>query len=323
MDAGLCPRPRQLADPPRLGGAGERRARAAAVLRRASSRATRSWCRSGAGAHDQRAGAADRRRRRAQGELRRVRRLALRRARLPGGRAAGEGAAGLLLGAALFHGPAAALRGGDAAARAAAGGLGQPAGRGPARSIARRSDGDFTRIQRISGRATVGELASDLYSGPMHRWDRVNAPRVKLYAGGLASASERRVLAGANAIAVRNPASRLWEVLQFVEARAGRDRGLRAAARSCAASSAPATRWAIRCRPGPSWWCSSRGRWCRSTSAPSSPARSCSIAGGRGSIPASDDAYLQGRHQGTRRGLRPYAPCDLRLRRVERDRRPG
>jgi hypothetical protein len=63
----------------------------------------------------------------------------------------------------------------------------------------------------------MGEALDDLVAGPTSRWDKVAAARVKLYGGALASASDSRVLSGANAAAVQR-ADGAWEILQFANA---------------------------------------------------------------------------------------------------------
>jgi hypothetical protein len=65
--------------------------------------------------------------------------------------------------------------------------------------------------------ATSGETLDPLPAGPAGRWDRGNAFRIRLYGGALASVSDARVLAGANAAAVQNPDGD-WEILQFASA---------------------------------------------------------------------------------------------------------
>ena len=63
----------------------------------------------------------------------------------------------------------------------------------------------------------MGETLDDLAAGPTSRWDKVATARVKLYGGALASASDLRVLSGANAAAVQRPDG-AWEILQFANA---------------------------------------------------------------------------------------------------------
>jgi hypothetical protein len=69
----------------------------------------------------------------------------------------------------------------------------------------------------VTAPSVVGETLDGLAAGPMSRWDKVAHARVKLYGGALASASDLRVLSGANAAAVRRPDG-AWEVLQFANA---------------------------------------------------------------------------------------------------------
>ena len=69
----------------------------------------------------------------------------------------------------------------------------------------------------VSAPAIMGETLDDLPAGPASRWDKVARTRVQLYGGALASASDLRVLSGANAAAVRRPDG-VWEILQFANA---------------------------------------------------------------------------------------------------------
>ncbi|WP_207903843.1 baseplate multidomain protein megatron, partial [Tepidamorphus gemmatus] len=65
--------------------------------------------------------------------------------------------------------------------------------------------------------ARMGELAFDVWSGPLWRWDRGNELWIDLAAGTLASAEEIQVLGGANALAIEN-ADGEWEIVQFATA---------------------------------------------------------------------------------------------------------
>jgi len=65
--------------------------------------------------------------------------------------------------------------------------------------------------------ATLGVTTQDFYSGPLWRWDRVNALCVKLGSGTLASTDDASVFAGANALAVQNEDGD-WEIVQFAGA---------------------------------------------------------------------------------------------------------
>jgi GTA TIM-barrel-like domain/Putative phage tail protein len=64
---------------------------------------------------------------------------------------------------------------------------------------------------------TIGETLDALPAGPVSRWDRGNAFRVKLYGGALASIPDARVLEGGNAAALQN-AGGGWEIVQFANA---------------------------------------------------------------------------------------------------------
>jgi hypothetical protein len=69
----------------------------------------------------------------------------------------------------------------------------------------------------VAAPAVTGETLDDLRAGPSSRWDKVATARVKLHGGALASASDSRVLSGANAAAVQRPDG-AWEILQFANA---------------------------------------------------------------------------------------------------------
>lgn len=71
------------------------------------------------------------------------------------------------------------------------------------------------RIVSVPG--AIGRTTADFHAGPVWRWDRVNALRVRLKRGHLASATELAVLNGANLLAVEN-ADGEWELVQFATA---------------------------------------------------------------------------------------------------------
>jgi hypothetical protein len=75
----------------------------------------------------------------------------------------------------------------------------------------------YQQFAIVAAPATIGETLDDLPAGPTSRWDKVATARVKLYGGALASASDLRVLTGANAAAVQRPDG-AWEILQFANA---------------------------------------------------------------------------------------------------------
>ncbi len=75
----------------------------------------------------------------------------------------------------------------------------------------------FAAIQRISTRATVGEVMTPLGPGPLWRTDRANACEVSLSQGALQSVSPADMLNGANLIAIE-AAGQGWEILSFTSA---------------------------------------------------------------------------------------------------------
>jgi hypothetical protein len=81
----------------------------------------------------------------------------------------------------------------------------------------------FDRAATAVVPAVAGVTLDPLPAGPVSRWDRVNAFRVRVYGGALASASDLQVLGGANAAAVQRGDGG-WEVLQFANATLTGDR---------------------------------------------------------------------------------------------------
>ena len=83
-----------------------------------------------------------------------------------------------------------------------------------------RSDGGggWVYVTTVERPSVMGELTSPLYAGPVDRWDRGNSVYVQFYGvAGLLSLAEGQVLAGAGALAVKNPDGG-WEVLQYQNA---------------------------------------------------------------------------------------------------------
>ncbi len=76
---------------------------------------------------------------------------------------------------------------------------------------------DYALDTALTKAAVIGQTLADFYSGPLWRWDRVNALEVKLASGALSSRDELAVFGGANALALQN-ADGAWEVLQFATA---------------------------------------------------------------------------------------------------------
>ena len=74
-------------------------------------------------------------------------------------------------------------------------------------------DDSLTRRAIADRPAMMGELAWDLWRGPVGRWDEGNRTRIRLYSGMLSSEETLRVLNGANRIAIESPDGE-WEILQ-------------------------------------------------------------------------------------------------------------
>jgi hypothetical protein len=75
----------------------------------------------------------------------------------------------------------------------------------------------YQRLAIVPASAIIGETLDPLPRGPSSRWDKVSATRVQLYGGAVASASDARVLSGANAAALQRPDG-AWEIVQFANA---------------------------------------------------------------------------------------------------------
>jgi hypothetical protein len=79
------------------------------------------------------------------------------------------------------------------------------------------SSGNYALDAMLTQPMSFGVTTADFWSGPPWHWDGVNRLKVKLVHGALASASDREVYGGANAIAVEN-ADGGWEIVQFANA---------------------------------------------------------------------------------------------------------
>ncbi|MQT12315.1 baseplate multidomain protein megatron [Segnochrobactrum spirostomi] len=84
-------------------------------------------------------------------------------------------------------------------------------------AVMRSATGDgFERVATIERAAAMGSLTAPLGPGPIDRWDRASRVRIESPSP-FASLAEAAVLAGGNALAVRS-ASGLWEIVQFCTA---------------------------------------------------------------------------------------------------------
>lgn len=173
--------------------------------------------------------------------------------------------------------------------------------------------GGFNLIQTLYSRTTMGVLNSALYSGPTDRWDDGNVFDVQVYQGELATLSKEQLLASnANAMAVYN-ANGLWEVLQFASAALVSTgvyrlskllRGQLDTADAMAGAPYPAGSRFVILEPGVV-----RALNVSKEQAP----LHIDYRWGPSTYPSNDPTYITGNRWGTKRGLRPYAPCDARL----------
>lgn len=74
----------------------------------------------------------------------------------------------------------------------------------------------LTERARLTRRAVMGEITTDLGAGFEGRWDRGNQIGLRLYRGALSSAERLALLAGANRLAVETGEG--WEIVQFRDA---------------------------------------------------------------------------------------------------------
>jgi hypothetical protein len=79
------------------------------------------------------------------------------------------------------------------------------------------TESGFALDAMLNRPCSFGVTMADFWSGPPWRWDRVNALRVKLAHGALASADDIALFGGANALAVENDDG-AWEIVQFANA---------------------------------------------------------------------------------------------------------
>jgi hypothetical protein len=79
------------------------------------------------------------------------------------------------------------------------------------------TDSNYQLDTTLTIAADIGVTTTDLYSGPVWRWDEVNSLGVTLYNGALTSLDDISVLAGGNALAIQNGDGD-WEILQFADA---------------------------------------------------------------------------------------------------------
>lgn len=85
-------------------------------------------------------------------------------------------------------------------------------------TVWRSSDGaGYRPVAAATVPAIVGETLDPLPRGVPACWNAAASVRVRLYGGALTSASDGRVLDGANGAAIRNPDG-AWEVIQFAGA---------------------------------------------------------------------------------------------------------
>ncbi|NAZ35513.1 glycoside hydrolase/phage tail family protein [Rubellimicrobium sp. CFH 75288] len=174
-------------------------------------------------------------------------------------------------------------------------------------------DSDYAPALSQRRPAVAGTTLTPLAAARPGLWDLGPALRVRLASGALASASLRRVLGGANAAAIGDGQTDLWEVFQFAEAElvAPRTWDLRLRLRGQAGTDGVMPR---------DWPAGSRfvlldgavGQW---AFPPAWRGRPRHYRWGPASRPPSDPAWRHREVAFRGVGLRPYAVCHLRTRR--------
>ncbi len=72
----------------------------------------------------------------------------------------------------------------------------------------------FTLLDTVGQAAQIGMLAADLPAGPLWRFDHGNELLIDLFSGTLTSVTDTELFAGANALAVESTPG-IWEIIQF------------------------------------------------------------------------------------------------------------
>lgn len=166
----------------------------------------------------------------------------------------------------------------------------------------------LVELARSAAPAVVGETLNDLSAARAGIWDRGPALRVRLVSGTLASHLPEALLSGANLAAIGDGTSDIWEVFQFAEA-------------ALVAPNEYALSLRLRGQGGsdgvmpPVWPAGSRFVLLDNRLTPLDVPRGVSRDWHWGPVqrPMSDRTWRQANRAFTGVGLRPYAPCHLRV----------
>ena len=174
-------------------------------------------------------------------------------------------------------------------------------------------DADYRAVLTQTAPATMGTTLNGLARAESGVWDRGPALRVRLLRGALASVGPERALAGAGAAAIGDGTE--WEVFQFAEAELVApftwDLKLRLRGQAGTDGVMPAL-W-----PAGSWFVLLDGSPVQWAFPPSLRDRLRHYRWGPSARPMSDPAWRHEEAAFRGVGLRPYAVCHLRARRVE------
>ncbi|WP_425057125.1 baseplate megatron protein TIM-barrel domain-containing protein [Rhodovulum bhavnagarense] len=172
------------------------------------------------------------------------------------------------------------------------------------------------KLNTLVGRPTVaGVTETPLFAAAPSRWDRGPALRVRLSSGTLSSVSRASLFAGANAAAIGNGASGRWEVFQFAEAElvAPRTYELRGRLRGQVGSEGEIGSD----HPAGSYFVLLDGTPVQIELTPDALGLARHYRIGPGGRPLDDPSYVHVVEAFEGIGLRPYAPCHLRVDQAE------
>ncbi|WP_415184446.1 baseplate multidomain protein megatron [Phaeovulum sp.] len=79
-------------------------------------------------------------------------------------------------------------------------------------------DAGYALNRLLDGRAVIGQTMTELAAARPGLWDRGTPLRIRIKGGALETVSQLRLLEGANAMAIGDGTSDLWEVIQFAQA---------------------------------------------------------------------------------------------------------
>lgn len=175
------------------------------------------------------------------------------------------------------------------------------------------ADTTYEFVNAQETRNAIGELASPLQAGPVGRWDRGTVLHIAFDYGALSSVTEAVALNSALAIGVYNAAVNQWEVIQFTTAAVQPDgtyyvtnllRGQLGTEAAITGTDVPTGSTVVLLEPE---------ALATVVLTDEQSNNEIQYLFGPSRYPNTDDTYQTTTHQGTRAGLRAYAPTDPQL----------